>query len=326
MPGPSQSIDAKTVYSQQFRASEVRTWSTYWTVGPAPLGEAGRGKYARHHHCARAASVAGGSAGFWTVGEPAAARARVVSKAHAARPSDHLVLWRSGRLLGRQLRSGRGSLRGHHHRRAPGRTARPPAPGVRREDCRPEPQDQMGRRESDRSRHHLHRDERAGLLLRTAGRRLSGGSGYALSSKSRAPAAGLLADTPISRIWAPYQRLLHTFEQLRFIERLAQKTDCSGLHRSLSSLVLWKGSNENDRRAVAVSNQVVLQLHTVHTGHLHIRNDAGRFAQSGRGQEFFRRSKRVYRKSHRPQQPGCRGTHRSIVVDDRDYRDLCHAT
>ena len=34
---------------------------------------AGRGEYARHHHCARAVSVAGVSAGFWTVGEPAAA-------------------------------------------------------------------------------------------------------------------------------------------------------------------------------------------------------------------------------------------------------------
>src|SRR5262245_59333699 len=113
------------------------------------------------------------------------------------------------------------------------------------------------------------------------------GTGHALSSKSLAPAAGLLAATPISRIWAPYQRLLHTFEQLRFIERLAQKTDCSGLHRSLSSPVLWKGSNENDRRAVAVSNQVFLQLDAAHAGHLHIRNDARRFAQSGRGQEFF---------------------------------------
>ena len=38
MPGPSQSIDAKTVYSQQFRASEVRTWSTYLAVRPAPVG------------------------------------------------------------------------------------------------------------------------------------------------------------------------------------------------------------------------------------------------------------------------------------------------
>src|SRR5262249_61283944 len=97
--------------------------------------------------------------------------------------------------------------------------------------------------------------------------------------RSLPPTPGLLAATPISRTCATYQRLLHTFEQLRFVERLPQKTDCSGLHRSLSSPVLWKGSNENDRRAVAVSNQVVLQLDTVHTGHLHIRNDAGRFAQ-----------------------------------------------
>jgi hypothetical protein len=122
----AQTIDAKQVNSQQFRASEGRAQSTYSMVGQ------------RHHHCARAASVAGDSAGLWTVGEPAAARACVVSEAHAARPSDHVVLWRSGRLLGRQLRSGRGSLRGHHHRRASGRTARPPASGVRREDCRSE--------------------------------------------------------------------------------------------------------------------------------------------------------------------------------------------
>ena len=38
IPGPSQAIDAKQVYSQQFRASEVHTWSTYSTVGPAPVG------------------------------------------------------------------------------------------------------------------------------------------------------------------------------------------------------------------------------------------------------------------------------------------------
>src|SRR5262249_27435664 len=38
MPGPSQAIDAKQAYSQQFRASEVHTWSTYLTVWPAPVG------------------------------------------------------------------------------------------------------------------------------------------------------------------------------------------------------------------------------------------------------------------------------------------------
>ena len=38
MPDHSQAIDAKQVYSQQFRASEVRTWSTYSAVGRAPIG------------------------------------------------------------------------------------------------------------------------------------------------------------------------------------------------------------------------------------------------------------------------------------------------
>ena len=39
--GHGPAIDARQVNSQQFRASEVRAWSTYSMVGPAPLGEAG---------------------------------------------------------------------------------------------------------------------------------------------------------------------------------------------------------------------------------------------------------------------------------------------
>src|SRR5262249_46098222 len=136
----------------------------------------------------------------------------------------------------------------------------------------------------------------------------------------------LLAGTRTGRILARHQSPFQTLEQSRFVKRLAQKTDCPSLHRSLSNSVLWKGSNENDRRAVPVSNQVFLQLDAAHTRHLRIRNDAGRFAQSGRGQEFFCRSERVCGKSQRPQQPCRRGAHRSIIVDDRDYRGLCHAT
>src|SRR6516225_10722568 len=104
----AQGIDAKGAYSQQFRASEVRTGSTYSLVGRAPIGgkpdDGGRGEYARHHHCARAASVASGSAGFWTVGEPAAARGGLVSRVNQARLSAILVRWESGRLLAGRLR------------------------------------------------------------------------------------------------------------------------------------------------------------------------------------------------------------------------------
>src|SRR6266566_645002 len=38
MLGHGQAIDARQVNSQQFRASEVRAWSTYSVVGPTPIG------------------------------------------------------------------------------------------------------------------------------------------------------------------------------------------------------------------------------------------------------------------------------------------------
>src|SRR5260370_31550547 len=56
--------------------------------GGRPIS-AGRGKHAWHRHCVDASGVAGGSAGLWTVGEPAAGGAQLVSKAHAARCPVH---------------------------------------------------------------------------------------------------------------------------------------------------------------------------------------------------------------------------------------------
>jgi hypothetical protein len=68
MPGHARAIDAKQVYSQQFRASEVRAVDIFNSRASPHWGEAGlvggRGEHARHHHCARSASVAGGSADF----------------------------------------------------------------------------------------------------------------------------------------------------------------------------------------------------------------------------------------------------------------------
>src|SRR5262249_18263710 len=60
----------------------------------------------------------------------------------------------------------------------------------------------------------------------------------------------LLAGTRTGRILARHQSPFQTLEQSRFVKRLAQKTDCPGLHRLLSNPLLGEGSNENDRRAV----------------------------------------------------------------------------
>ena len=65
-----------------------------------------------------------------------------------------------------------------------------------------------------------------------------------------------------SRVLAFHQGLLHTFEQSRFIEGLAQETDCPRIHCSLSNPVMRKGSNKDDRHAVIVSNQMVLLIGT----------------------------------------------------------------
>jgi hypothetical protein len=109
-----------------------------------------------------------------------------------------------------------------------------------------------------------------------------------------APAEGLgLCDPAL----APHQSPFHTFEPPGIIERLAQETDCPGVHCLLSNLFLGERSNENHRRAVTPSNQALLQLDAAHAGHLHIRNEAGRVAQSRRSQKFLRRSKRICRKS-----------------------------
>src|ERR1700730_15758258 len=113
-----------------------------------------------------------------------------------------------------------------------------------------------------------------------------------------------------SLVLALHQSLLHTFEQSGFIEGLAQETDRPRIHCSLSNPVMRKGSNKDDRHAVIVSNQMVLQLDAGHAGHLHVGNDAGRFAQLRRRQELLCRSERVYRKSHRLKKRCVGGTYR----------------
>ena len=69
---------------------------------------------------------------------------------------------------------------------------------------------------------------------------------------------------------------------MRFVERLAQETDCPALHGSLANTLMREGSDENDRHAMIVSDQIFLQLDAAHAGHLHIGNDAGGFVQLGR--------------------------------------------
>src|SRR6476659_5575428 len=93
------------------------------------------------------------------------------------------------------------------------------------------------------------------------------------SLRSRLPAAGRT-----SRLVAVHQCLLHTFEQSRLVERLAQKIDGAGVQRAISHPLVRKGGNENGGDGMAGGYQMVLQFDAAHAGHLHICNEAGGFA------------------------------------------------
>ena len=119
------------------------------------------------------------------------------------------------------------------------------------------------------------------------------GEGRPIGSFRHGSLAKLLVNTGTSRVLAPHERALHTFEQSRPVERLGQKADCPGSDRAFSDPIIEEGSDENRRHAVPARNQVLLQLDAAHTGHLNIRDEAGRVGQARRKQEFFGRRKCV---------------------------------
>ena len=123
----------------------------------------------------------------------------------------------------------------------------------------------------------------------------------------------------------PLQSPINTFDQSSSIEGLAEEANGSGVHRSLPDAVFREGGNEDNRRAVTLRNQIILQLDPAHAGHLHVDNEARGVAHPGRLQELVGRRERVGGKPERSQQPCRRGADRGIIIDNRDHRDLLHA-
>ena len=120
-----------------------------------------------------------------TVGGRAGTCSPVVPVAQAARPSAPVLLRRGGRLRSRQLRSRGRPLCCDHHRRQGRDSERHAHPGA-------QPKDEVGRWQSQRSRHHLHRAAATGVLLRNARRAVS-------RSSSRSASRGAVGDELYAR-------------------------------------------------------------------------------------------------------------------------------
>src|SRR5580700_3382930 len=109
---------------------------------------------------------------------------------------------------------------------------------------------------------------------------------------------------------------MNVFNQAIFVERFAQEADRSRLQRSRPDSLLREGRDEDDRRAVALRDQTVLQLDPAQTRHLHIRDQTGRVIYMVRLQEIFSRRKRSSTVPQRPYKSFCCFTNGGIIIYD----------
>jgi len=117
------------------------------------------------------------------------------------------------------------------------------------------------------------------------------GRGAVVVDGSRASVAGSVV-TPEGRVEA--------CDQAWSVERLGQKADGSGLHRSREGALLWKGRDEDERHVPAAGKQVGLQLDTAHGRHADIGNHTRHAVQALGLQELLGRRKRKDGVSMRP--------------------------
>src|ERR1700704_271663 len=135
------------------------------------------------------------------------------------------------------------------------------------------------------------------------------GRGAAVVDGSRASVAGSVV-MPEGRVEA--------CDQAWAVERLGQKADCSGLHRSREGALLWKGRDEDEWHVLPAGKQVGLQFDTTHGRHADIGNHTRRVVQAVGLQELLGRPKRKDGVSMRSYKAARRRAHRCIVVNNRN--------
>ena len=72
------------------------------------------------------------------------------------------------------------------------------------------------------------------------------------------------------------QRLVQALYQAFVAERLGQETTGAGLQDARTDTFVGEGGNENDRRAVPVGNQPILQICPIHAGHVYVGDQTSR--------------------------------------------------
>jgi hypothetical protein len=129
------------------------------------------------------------------------------------------------------------------------------------------------------------------------------------------PCSGRLDGPGASRISVLGSAVMHvpggleTLNKAVSVEGLGQIANRPGRKRLRANLLIREGGEKNERNAVTLSAEVVLQLDAAHTGHLDVRNDTREVVKAVRLQELFGGCERMYDISERPYEAvGC-GAH-----------------
>jgi hypothetical protein len=130
------------------------------------------------------------------------------------------------------------------------------------------------------------------------------------------PAIGTRAATLVPAFSATPQCGIEAFDERMTVDRLAEEGDGTGRLCTLADSLFGKGGNEDDRYVRTAHGQRVLEFHSAHPGHLHVRNDARGIIQLGRGQELLRGTEHARLVAERPNEAAHCSPDGLVIVDD----------
>jgi len=126
--------------------------------------------------------------------------------------------------------------------------------------------------------------------------------------------------TLMSALSATPQCSIEVLDEGMTVDWLAEEGDGTGCHCTPADSLFGKGGDEDDRYARPAYDQLVLELHSAHSQHLHVRNDARGIIQLGRAKELLRGSEHARPIAERPNKATHCSSDGIIIVDDGDDR------
>ena len=112
------------------------------------------------------------------------------------------------------------------------------------------------------------------------------------------------------------QRLVQALDQALVAERLGQETKGAGLQDSRTDFLVGEGGDKNDRRAMPLGKQAILQIRTVHAGHLDVGDQTSRVRGAIRPQILLGGTECFRRIPHRSNKPSRGLSNEPIIIDN----------